>query len=342
MRQPYKTDVAVLMLFFNRPETFAQAFAAVREARPSRLFLYQDGPRPGNEADRRGVEACRRIVAPEKIDWQCEVRRNYQTENAGCDPSGYRSQQWAFSLADKVVVVEDDVVVAPTFIAFCKEMLDRYEHDPRVWMVAGFNTDEVTAGVPDDYFFTSAFSIWGWASWRRVAKRWEGDYAFMRDDYARRSLAALVRDRGYRRDFMAMCRDHAASGKPYFESVFWASMLMNNGLAVMPTRNMVSNVGATADSTHYSALATMPHGLRRIFTMGRYDVAWPLRHPRYVMEYAPYRQHLYRTMAWNHPWVKVARSMEELALNLRHGHLRQIGHALLRRLRKWTGRERHT
>lgn len=44
---PYKTDIAVLILFFNRPECLEKVFEAVREARPSRLFLYQDGPRGG-------------------------------------------------------------------------------------------------------------------------------------------------------------------------------------------------------------------------------------------------------------------------------------------------------
>lgn len=341
MKQPYKTDIAVLMLFFNRPETFSQAFAAVREARPSRLFLYQDGAREGNAKDAEGIEACRRIAGDDNIDWECDVRRNYQTRNYGCDPSGYMSQKWAFSLADKVVVIEDDVVPSPTFLPFCKEMLDRYEHDERITMVAGFNTDEVTPDVPYDYFFTSAFSIWGWASWRRVVDQWDGDYGFMRDDFNRRQLASLVRERGYRNDFMKMCADHAASGKQYFESIFWAAMLMNDGLAIMPTRNMVSNVGATADSTHYSALRTMPHGLRRIFTMGRHDVTFPLKHPRYVMEYAPYKAHLYRTMGWNHPGIKVARSLEELWLNLKAGNLRQIFRSLGKRIDKWTGRSRH-
>lgn len=44
---PYKTDIAILILFFNRPECLEKVFEAVREARPSRLFLYQDGPRGG-------------------------------------------------------------------------------------------------------------------------------------------------------------------------------------------------------------------------------------------------------------------------------------------------------
>ena len=76
-KQPYKTDIAVLMLFFNRPETFRLVFDEVRKARPSRLFLYQDGPRDGR--DLPGVEACRQIVADENIDWECDVARNYQT-----------------------------------------------------------------------------------------------------------------------------------------------------------------------------------------------------------------------------------------------------------------------
>lgn len=338
-KHPYKTDIAVLMLFFNRPETFRLVFDEVRKARPSRLFLYQDGPR--DSRDEPGIEACRAIVADDQIDWQCDVVRNYQTRNYGCDPSGYLSHRWAFSLADKVMVLEDDVVPSQAFFPFCKEMLDRYEHDPRVAMVAGFNTDEVTPGVPYDYFFTSVFSIWGWASWRRVVERWEGDYRFMHDAFNRRQLEAVVRERGYRHDFMRMCADHAASGKPYFESIFWSAMLMSGALAIMPTRNMVNNVGASADSTHFSALQTMPARLRRLFTMPRYDVDFPLRHPRYLMEYMPYKESCYRAMGWNHPGIKVARSLEELWLNLRGGHFAVIAKAVRRRVGKWMGRDRH-
>ena len=53
-------DVSVLILFFNRPEPLKQVFAQVREARPARLFLYQDGPR--NEKDIEGIRACREVV----------------------------------------------------------------------------------------------------------------------------------------------------------------------------------------------------------------------------------------------------------------------------------------
>ena len=53
--KPYKTDVAVLILFFNRPDHLQKVFDEVRKARPSKLFLYQDGPR--GERDMAGIEA---------------------------------------------------------------------------------------------------------------------------------------------------------------------------------------------------------------------------------------------------------------------------------------------
>ena len=73
MKNPFKHDVSVLMLFFNRPEHFREVFEEVKKARPARLFLYQDGPR--GERDMPGIEACRQIAEDENIDWECEVHR---------------------------------------------------------------------------------------------------------------------------------------------------------------------------------------------------------------------------------------------------------------------------
>ena len=87
MKYPAKTDIAVLLLFFTRSDTFAQVFEAVRQARPSKLFLYQDGPR--GEQDMAGIMACREIVSDAHIDWECEVHRQYLEHNQGCDPSGF-------------------------------------------------------------------------------------------------------------------------------------------------------------------------------------------------------------------------------------------------------------
>ena len=139
-----------------------------------------------------------------------------------------------------------------------------------------------------------------------------------------------------------MCHNHRATGKEYYESIFWASMLLHSQLAIMPQKNMVNNLGLTADSTHFGgSIDTTPRAYRRIFTMQRHEMDFPLRHPRYLIEDVSYKERLYKTNAWGHPWIKVGRSLEELWLNLRHGNLSFIGKSVKRRLKKWFGGDKH-
>ena len=144
-------DISVLLIFFTRHEQFAQVFEQVRKAKPSRLFLYQDGPRPGRQDDIINIKKCRAIA--ENIDWDCEVHRLYQKKNVGVDPSGYIADTWAFSQTDKCIVLEDDVLPSVSFFSFCKKMLDKYENDDRIMLISGFNVEEETKGILDDYFF---------------------------------------------------------------------------------------------------------------------------------------------------------------------------------------------
>ena len=202
---PSKVDISVLMLFFNRPDRFAEVFAEVKKARPARLFLYQDGPR--GERDMAGIEACRKVVDDSEIDWKCEVHRLYQEKNYGCDPSEYMAQKWAFSLTDKCIVLEDDDVPSQSFFPFCKELLDRYENDNRVWMIAGFNSEEKT-DVKESYFFTSVFSIWGWASWKRVIDTWDADHSWLDDKEKLEKVERVISEKKLRNDIIPMCRDH--------------------------------------------------------------------------------------------------------------------------------------
>lgn len=330
-------DISVLILFFNRPDALKAVFEQVRKARPARLFLYQDGPR--GERDLPGIAACREIA--EHVDWPCEVRRLYQEKNYGCDPSEYISQKWAFSFTDKCVVLEDDDIPSVSFFTFCKEMLDRYEHDPRVCMITGTNYDEVTPDMPYDYFFATTFSISGWASWKRVIDQWDEHYTFLDDEFNLRQLDDYIKERRFQRNFIDFCRYHRSTGKAYYETIFHAAIFFNSGLSIVPRVNMVCNLGACGEGVHLSGSnEDLPRAYRRIFEMGRHELDFPLRHPRYVIENVKYKDRMFRIQGWGHPWVKAGRSLEELWLNLRRGNFRRIADAAANRWRILTGRSR--
>ena len=337
MKHPAENQVAVLLILFTRTETLRQTFNVIRQARPAQLFLYQDGPR--HEEDARKLEAARRIVADDQIDWECRVERNYHSANSGAWASNLKAQQWAFSLADKCIVIEDDSTPSASFIPFCREMLDRYEHDQRVTMIAGFNHEEITTGVPYDYLFTTVFSIWGWASWRRVVSQWDEKNTVVEDAFNMHQLEALVKAHGDRREMLRKIRKHHAAGGGIYETTFWSYNMLNSGLAIVPTRNMIHNSAVSAESAHFrSELRTLPRRMQRLLTMPSHDLAFPLRHPAYVIENVEYKQRVSRIMAWGHPWIKAGRSIEELLRNLRYGNFGQIASAVKFRLRKMAGR----
>ena len=330
--KPALIDLSVLLIFFNRPNTLKEVFEQVKKARPSRLFLYQDGPR--GEKDMPGVEACREIVS--QVDWECEIHTFYQEKNVGCDPSEFIAQKWAFSLTDKCVIIEDDDVPSLSFFPFCKELLDKYENDSRVWMISGLNHEEISAEIDTDYFFTSFMSISGWATWRRVVDTWDGEYSFLEDKSKMHLLNNLIKDRKIKSDFVEMCRGHKESGREHYETILWASMLLNSGLAVMPTRNMISNIGTSADSTHFAVTPKMlPRAHRKVFTMDRYELDFPIKHPSSVVENVNFKNAVYKIYAWGHPWLKVGRSFEELYLNLRYGNFSNIRKSAINRFKKW-------
>lgn len=336
--KPALVDVAVLILFFNRPEPLKAVFSQVKKARPSKLFLYQDGPR--NEKDMPGILACREVV--KDIDWECEVQQLYQEKNYGCDPSEYMSQKWAFSHVDKCIVLEDDDIPSLSFFPFCKEMLDKYEHDTRISMITGVNYDEVTENMPYDYFFATTFSISGWASWKRVLDQWDEHYTFLDDPFNLQQLDAYIKERKYQDRFIDFCRYHRSTGKAYYETIFHAAIFFNSGLSIVPAKNMINNLGATEGSTHFgNSNDVLPKAIRRIFTMQRHELEFPLRHPRYMIENVEYKDRMFRIMAWGHPWIKIGRSFEELYLNLRHGNFRFIFKSIRNRIDKWLGREKY-
>ena len=48
-------------MFFNRDDTLKEVFKRISQARPSELFLIQDGPRENNENDKADIEKCRAV-----------------------------------------------------------------------------------------------------------------------------------------------------------------------------------------------------------------------------------------------------------------------------------------
>lgn len=324
MKQPFKTDVAVLILFFNRPNMLAQVFEQVRKARPSRLYLFQDGAREGRPDDIENVKKCREVVS--NIDWECEVHTNYQEKNNGCDPSEYLAQKWMFETEEMGIILEDDDVPSLSFFPFCKELLEKYKDDQRINMICGMNNLGVSEDCPYDYLFSTTGSIWGWASWKRVIDEWEDHVEMIYDDYAVKQFKDRYSDEINTDEYLARYKAHNDTGRAFYESILGCNTLMNSRLNIVPKYNMISNIGNIGESTHgVSDISLLPKGIRSIFNMKTYDYEFPLmKHPPYVIEDVEFRKKLFRLMGKGHPFVVAYRKCESIFYRLKAGQGKQM------------------
>ena len=177
----------VALIFFNRPETFQKVFDEVKKVKPSKLFLIKDGPRNENTEDIGKIAKCMEIV--DKIDWKCEVRKNYSAENLGCGRRPYTGIDWVFSQVDHAIILEDDCVPSESFFYFCSEMLERYSLDERIFLITGCNLELETKNCNESYFFGYSGTNWGWASWRRCWENMDYNMEFTNDQSTVKLLA---------------------------------------------------------------------------------------------------------------------------------------------------------
>jgi len=304
MKKPYEIDVAVLLIFFSRYEVFEKTFFSVREAKPKTLLLWQDGPREGEPTDIAGIMRCREVL--ENIDWDCILYTNFHDTNIGCDPSTFLAQKWAFTLVDKCIVLEDDMVADKTFFIYSKQLLDKYENDDRINHICGINFLGVWKDCPNDYFFAHN-GTGAWASWRRVIQGWDASYSFLTKEYYLKNLKKSRKDLFNFSYKIAL--DRHGEGKAYWETILGFDCMLNNRLVIIPKVNLVSNIGITPGATHSSSIRLMDQSTAALFYMQVHQQVFPLKHPEYFVVDENYSDEVSKISGIGHPLLRLKRKI---------------------------------
>lgn len=127
-------------------------FLKIAAARPAKLFIVADGPNFNKSGDDKKCVATRAVV--EKIDWDCEVYRNYADTNMGCRARVSSGLTWVFERVEETVILEDDCLLHASFFPYCVELLDRYRDDHRIMAICGANSQFGHQRSPYSYYFS--------------------------------------------------------------------------------------------------------------------------------------------------------------------------------------------
>jgi 2-polyprenyl-3-methyl-5-hydroxy-6-metoxy-1,4-benzoquinol methylase len=275
----FQIKTPVCFFVFNRPDTTSRVFEEIRHARPPQLLVVADGPRVDRPGEAEKCDAVRAIV--EQIDWPCEVLKNYSDTNLGCKRRVSSGLDWVFSQVDEAIILEDDCLPHSSFFTFCDNLLERYRDDTRIMMIAGSNFLAKEIHSETSYFFSRYFPIWGWATWRRAWAKYDismKDWPSLRRD---QQISAMYIQESMR-THMANAFDLTYQGSiETWDYQWFYSCLFNNGLAIMPKVNLISNIGIVG--TH-SETYGMNHLLPITYLETERIIHPELVHPNFVYD----------------------------------------------------------
>jgi hypothetical protein len=233
----------LLFLVFNRPEPTRRVFAAVRAARPPRLYIAADGPRSSRPGEAERCDEVRRIV--EAVDWPCEVRTLFRQENLGCRRAVSGAIGWFFESEPEGVILEDDCLPADDFFRFCDTALATWRDDARVMHVGGHTLLDATG--PDDALFSRLVPIWGWATWRRAWQRYDSEMTRL----PRLAELPLQQWYGSQHTQVRKAIEHIHFGRVDAWGARWVlGVMADEGFSVLPRVNLISNIGFGPEATH--------------------------------------------------------------------------------------------
>lgn len=258
--------IPVVLTIFNRPHLVKRVFEEIRKAKPPKLYVIADGPRPDHPDDKAKCQATREII--ETVDWDCQVFKNYSEVNLGCGKRTASGLDWVFSTEEQAIIFDDDCLPHQTLFRFYQEMLDRYRGDERIVSIGGNNYNFNGQRLHYSYHFSRFPHLWGWATWRYV---WQKYYDF------KINLWPEIRDNNWLMDIFGHVQAETALKGDIFKTYcrrediwywynkfdiihkgmwntwdyqFFFMCLLQHGLAVLPNVNLVSNIGFGDGATH--------------------------------------------------------------------------------------------
>jgi hypothetical protein len=246
----YMFETPILFLIFNRPDFTRITFSKIREIKPKYLFVAADGPRDGATKDFELCMESREIVL-KMIDWRCELKTLLREKNLGCGKAVSQAITWFFDNVEQGIILEDDILPDLSFFYFCDELLNYYKDNEKVMLVSGFNGCGTWKPKLQSYHFSHVSGIWGWASWRRAWKCYDFYIKSWPNLAARKAFKKNI-SKKYREQMIKACDQiYKKQTVPDTWDYQWVvATLLNSGLGVVPSVNLIKNIGFCENATH--------------------------------------------------------------------------------------------
>lgn len=271
-------NAAVALIIFNRPDTTEMVLAEIGKVKPRQLFVIADGPRPERSDDKVKCNAARALI--HRVDWDCEIFKNYSEENLGCGHRPASGISWMFEHVESAIILEDDCVPDTSFFWYCDELLERYKNDYRIMQISGTNRKKDIKKENVSYTFSKfPIAFGGFATWRRAWHNYDFEMKLWpklrNTPWLAYHLANNNGAEAYKKIFDFAYLNHRKGDFWDFQWIF--ALMVNNALSIFPHVNLHTNIGCREDGTH------MTSSTHKYANIHFHAIKFPLVHPDFVI-----------------------------------------------------------
>ena len=242
-------ETPVLFLIFNRPDTTARVFEQIKLVKPSHLYVAADGPRENIKTDQDKCHQARHLII-NQIDWKCELKTLFRDTNLGCGIAVNQAITWFFEHEERGIILEDDCIPNLSFFSFCTELLEYHAQNEQIMHISGNNFSKQETKQDLSYSYTKYLTVWGWATWRRAWAKYDFNTLFLEDFIKSPQFHEIVLSKNQKQYWLEVFNHVRDKDYNSWDYQWMLACWKNDGLAITPTLNLVSNIGFGEDATH--------------------------------------------------------------------------------------------
>lgn len=234
----------ILILAYNRPENIDRLLSFISTTPYKSVYLSVDGPK--NNKDSIAIKKIKELA--KKYSKKLEIKTNFFKKNHGLKKAVTKGIDWFFTHHEAGIILEDDLIVSPSFFPFCEELLVKYKDEKQVIMISGSNFFP-WINHNNDYFFSKHALIWGWATWKRSWQNFRKlEKQFNSGKIKEEDLTILRNKTSKQRINFGL---KSLEGKLDSWAYIWGlTMYLENGFTIIPAKNMILNDGFGLSATH--------------------------------------------------------------------------------------------
>ena len=236
----------ILLFVYNRPEHTRRCIESLLKnslASESNLFIYADGAKDSTQQE--AVNEVRNYIR--SIQGFKQITLMERSENWGLARNIINGVTTQVNRYGKVIVLEDDLVVAPYFLQFMNEALEVYKNEPRVGHIQACDFTQ-DSSLPATFLIKWTGS-WGWATWDRAWKHFNPNGNELLQELEERKLTHVFDFNG-KYGFTRMLR-RQIEGKNNSWAIRWnASLFLKDILSLNVGRSLVQNEGFDGSGTN--------------------------------------------------------------------------------------------